>query len=146
MTYHHRQSGAIGPLLFAISTSTAAATALLANEPGIWTLAAVSLIFAILSASFWYLEISLSDTWLTVSFGPLRVARFQRPIHTITAAVPESSDWLDGWGIHRLPGRSVIWNLHGFDCVRVTFQDGREIRLGTDEPKKLAIALTKHLT
>ncbi len=42
------------------------------------------------------------------------------PLHLILFAVSAArSNWLDGWGIHYFPGRGIIYNLWGFDCVRV---------------------------
>ena len=46
------------------------------------------------------------------------------------------SDALDGWGIHWILGRGVIYNVWGFDCVRI--QMGKKIvRVGTDDVEGL---------
>ena len=45
------------------------------------------------------------------------------------------STLIDGWGIHRTPGRGWIWNIHGFRCVELDLHDGSRLRIGTDEPE-----------
>ncbi len=50
--------------------------------------------------------------------------------------------WFYGWGIHLIPG-GVIYNASGFDAVELRMDDGRRIRIGTDEPQALAAALAQ---
>jgi hypothetical protein len=46
------------------------------------------------------------------------------------------SSWIDGWGIHYIPGRGMTYNLWGFDCVEIDM-NGRTVRVGTDDPEGL---------
>jgi hypothetical protein len=44
-----------------------------------------------------------------------------------------------------VPGRGWTYNLWGFDCVRLTFKNGRTVRVGTDDPIGLAAFLQPKL-
>jgi len=50
------------------------------------------------------------------------------------------SDLLDGFILAYGPGRGWIWNLWGFDCVRVQTTKG-VLRIGTDDAAGLAAFL-----
>jgi hypothetical protein len=50
--------------------------------------------------------------------------------------------WFYGWGIHLIPG-GVIYNASGFDAVELRMDDGRRIRIGTNEPHALVSALAQ---
>jgi hypothetical protein len=74
--------------------------------------------------------------WLAVRFGPLPVFRTKIAYSTITGVEAGRSDALDGWGIHWVLGRGMIYNLWGFDCVRI--QMGKKTaRVGTDDVEGL---------
>jgi len=36
-----------------------------------------------------------------------------------------------------------IYNISGFDAVEIKMKDGKRYRIGTDEPKKLEVAITQ---
>jgi len=74
--------------------------------------------------------------WLAVRFGPLPVFRTRIAYSTITGVEVARSDILDGWGIHWIPGRGLIYNLWGFDCVRIQMGK-RSVRVGTDDVEGL---------
>ena len=74
---------------------------------------------------------------LAVRFGPLPTFRTRIPYANMTDVEATRSDVLDGWGIHWIPGRGLIYNLWGFDCVKL--QLGRKtVRVGTDDVGRLA--------
>jgi hypothetical protein len=50
--------------------------------------------------------------------------------------------WLYGWGIHMIPG-GWIWNVSGLDAVELVTNDGRVLRVGTDEPEALSRAIAR---
>lgn len=52
------------------------------------------------------------------------------------------SYWIEGWGIHYLPGRGETWNLWGFDCVELDV-DGRLLHIDSDDPEGLADFLVR---
>ena len=54
----------------------------------------------------------------------------------MTAVEPDRSAFLDGWGIHYMPGKGWIYNLWGFGCARIHL--GRKmIRIGSDDVENL---------
>lgn len=93
-------------------------------------------IFALIGLSFMNLTIRDGGDRLLIRYGPIPLMRGSVRYDQITAAAEDRTNWLDGWGIHWVPGRGVTYNLWGFRCVRV--QAGRRtIRLGTDDPEGL---------
>jgi len=69
---------------------------------------------------------------LTLRFGPIPLFRKRLPYSEMTAVEACRSTILDGWGVHYTPGRGWIYNLWGFDCVKV--QMGKKaVRIGTDD-------------
>jgi hypothetical protein len=78
---------------------------------------------------------------LSVSFGPPPVWRTQILYRDIESIDPDRSTFLDGWGVHWMPGKGMIYNVWGFDCVRVR-TDNRTVRLGTNDVDTLVAFLT----
>jgi hypothetical protein len=137
--YNHRQSGFIGPLLAALAVGMLTWSMFMPDEAS-WVLASIAALHSVLAVCFWHLETDVRDRQLKVSFGPLRLFRTTRQLDGATAETARS-DWLDGWGIHRIPGRSTIWNISGFDCVEITFVDGKPLRIGTNDVDGLTAAI-----
>jgi hypothetical protein len=78
---------------------------------------------------------------LALRFGPLPILSKQIPYQNIATTEPGHSKFIDGWGIHYIPGRGWTYNLWGFDCVEITTMDDKVIRIGTDDPEGLSIFL-----
>jgi hypothetical protein len=88
---------------------------------------------------FCFRSLTIADEgeWLAVRFGPLPFFGTSIRYADISDAQPGRTSWIDGWGIHYLPGRGWTYNLWGFRCV-VLRMVNRSIRLGTDDPDNLA--------
>ena len=142
--YHHAQTGLVGYLMVAISIGTASASTQ-APPDAFWPLIAAATVCASLAACFWTLAIRVNHERIHVYFGPIPLFHTSRLVADLTGATASRSDLLDGWGIHRLPGRSPIWNLHGFDCVELSFRDGKRLRLGTNDLDGLLAAINAQL-
>ena len=69
-------------------------------------------------------------------FGPLPLFRKRIPYRDIAAVEQGRSRWIDGWGIHFVPGRGWTYNLWGFDCAELRV-GGRRLRIGTDDAEGL---------
>ena len=141
MHYYNRQFGFTGPLILSVALVDLIWAAFAGPEIRM-VLLPVGTIFLVLTACFWHLEVEVKADDLFVRFGPLPFFRTRRSLTGASAQVGRS-DVLDGWGIHCVPGRSVIWNIHGFDCVEITLADGRRIRVGTNDPQGLADAVNQ---
>lgn len=78
---------------------------------------------------------------LLIHYGPLPLIRKRLRYDEMTEVSQAKSSWIDGWGIHYVPGRGWTYNLWGFDCVRVRLRH-RRLQIGTDDPA----GLVRHLT
>ena len=54
------------------------------------------------------------------------------PYGEITAVEADRTKFLDGWGVHWVPGRGWTYNIWGYDCVKLTLGK-RVIRVGSDD-------------
>jgi len=143
--YYHRQRGFIGPLLFVVAAVETAALAFLRGQPGMqWLLGGLAALFAALGFCFQWLDVQGDAEALRVRFGPLPLFGARIPYVRITAAEPGRTSWIDGWGIHYLPGRGTTYNIAGFACVRLTV-NGATVRIGTDDAEALAAFLRGRL-
>ena len=79
---------------------------------------------------------------LRLRYGPIPLFRFRFRYDDISSVDTDRSDLIDGLGVHYIPTRGWIYNLWGFDCVRVTYR-GRRVRIGTDDVEGLAALLRK---
>jgi hypothetical protein len=70
---------------------------------------------------------------LALRFGPVPLLGKRIPYAQIRGVRAARSKLFDGWGIHWVPGRGWTFNLWGFDCVEVDMQNGKTLRIGTDD-------------
>jgi hypothetical protein len=84
-------------------------------------------------------ELTIRDAGetLRVRFGPLPLFGIKLRYAAMTNARVGRTSWIDGWGMHWVPGRGMTVNLWGRDCVVVQLGH-RTVRLGTDDPDALA--------
>lgn len=145
MQYSHTQRGPLSWILAVIGL--AGLIAAVANS-GDWRIALPAGIFGgvmvVLSLCFGTLTTEDVGDALKVSFGPVPLFFKRVPYHSITSAEPATSRLIDGWGIHYVPGRGWIYNLWGWDCVRLDV-DGRPIRIGSDDADNLAAFIQSKL-
>ncbi|GAB6164234.1 hypothetical protein JCM19992_02340 [Thermostilla marina] len=73
---------------------------------------------------------------LVARFGPIPLFRKRIPYILIEKVEPvRTSIWV-GWGIHFVPGHGAVWNVWGFDAVRIVYGD-RTVTLGTNDQEGL---------
>jgi hypothetical protein len=141
--YEHRQIGyasivGIVPGILVVL----AVIAFAAGDPAaLWIAGIVALILACCLVLFSTLSVSVSDDEVRVWFGPgLVQKRFRageiRAVHTVR------NRWWYGWGI-RLTPYGWMYNVSGVDAVEIELASGKRFRIGTDEPKRLAAAISK---
>jgi hypothetical protein len=63
----------------------------------------------------------------------------------IDRAERSRSRWIDGWGVHWVPGRGWTYNIWGFDCVTLTMGK-RTVRLGSDDAESLLAMISEKIT
>lgn len=77
---------------------------------------------------------------LALVFGPLPLFRVRLRYVDMTAVEPGRTSWIDGWGIHYVPGRGTTYNVWGFGCAVVRLGK-RTVRVGSDDVEGLVAFL-----
>ncbi|MDP2005762.1 MAG: hypothetical protein Q8K45_08795 [Rubrivivax sp.] len=77
-------------------------------------------------------------------FGVLGWPRWQVALDQIVGVEVTTTSALEGWGIHRTK-TGMVYNAQGRQAVRLRLRDGRTLRLGSDEPERLAGFITARL-
>jgi len=121
-------------ILFAVALLYGAAT--FPGPPVRVALGTGAMAFAFLAFAFRELTIENDGDALSARFGPLPIARMRIPYREITAVEAGTTSFVDGLGIHYVPGRGWTWNIWGSSCV-VVHEGHRTIRLGTDDAERL---------
>ena len=89
----------------------------------------------LLGALFWCLEVKVGTDgiFLSYSFGLIN-KKIQR--QQILQVEVVRNSWWYGLGI-RLTPHGWMWNISGLDAIKLTYQDGNEFRIGTNQPQEL---------
>ena len=101
---------------------------------------AIILIWAILLDS---LTVRISNNFIEIRFG-IGIIRKQFAIAKIQSATIVRNKWYYGWGI-RLTPHGWLYNVAGLDAVEIRLNNGKQYRIGTDEPKELHKAINSVL-
>jgi len=146
-TYDHTQQGMIH---WIVAGSGLACLALGASgdisAEGAWIPLVIAALFGFVAPCFAHLRVRDAGGALEIAFGPVRVFKKTVRYEAIRSANVGRSALIDGWGIHWVPGRGWIWNLHGFRCVELGLQDGSKLRIGTDDPAGLETFIRSRIT
>ena len=147
MAYEHTQRAPLHVLLHVLATCMfVGAWASFTATPLVTAiLAPVGIVFFVLGLMFAHLSVFDEGESLAVKFGPLRLFGTRIPYAEISAVQAARSAWIDGFGIHAIPGRGWTFNLWGFDCVELTVK-GRVVRIGTDDVENLLPFLQSRIT
>lgn len=133
MNYNHTQRGSWHIVFFAVAAAMLTGAWLARSEPGVMVLnIVIAAIFVVVALTMGSLTICDEGERLALRYGPLPVFRKRIRYADITAAEPDRSKWIDGWGIHYIIGRGWTYNLWGFGCVKLTLGK-KTIRVGTDD-------------
>lgn len=97
-------------------------------------------IFIVAGLCFHSLTIEDKGDHLLLRFGPLPL--FKKSFHyaQFERIEPDRSIWIDGWGIHYIPGRGMIYNIWGFDCIKLIGKE-KTVRIGSNDLRNLQIFL-----
>ena len=102
-------------------------------------LSVASLVWATLLISS--LTVKIDADFVRVIFG-MGMFRKKFALKNIVCCRAVKNKWWHGWGIHTCQGGGWLYNVSGFDAVEITMISGKKNRIGTDEPEKLADAIT----
>lgn len=97
------------------------------------------LVSAVVLALFATLTVSLDDQYLHVRFGPGLIRR-RFPLASIRSWEHVRNPWWWGYGIRYYFG-GTLYNASGPLAIELTLNDGRRVRVGTNDPEGLAAAL-----
>ncbi len=136
--YEHTQKGHLHLILYGSAVGAFVIAWLCREDQPAMIIACFAACITVLAGlCFKTLTVRDEGEHLAVRYGLLRVFRTCIPYARMTAVETARSSIIDGWGIHWMPGKGWIYNLWGFDCVRITL--GRKtVRIGTDDPQGLA--------
>ena len=136
--YEHTQRGAMHLILLAVSAIIGTAALLSGGVPPVRNgLLSLSVVFAVVAAGFAQLTVRDRGDRLTARFGWIPLIGWSARWVDIESAEVGRTSWIDGWGLHWLPGRGTTINIWGLDCVVLRVK-GRIVRVGTDDPEGLA--------
>ncbi len=125
-------SGAAAQLL---AKDDAAATA------GLVLLALTSAVLLLTLSSF---TVDVGEGRVEWRFGKLGWPRWQVALGEIERVEVTTTTFWEGWGI-RKTRTGMLYNASGNQAVRLTLQSGRTLRLGSDEPERLASFIAARL-
>lgn len=135
-------------LLWAISlpVTVGVAFALMAEKgtagwPGVALLLLVTVGTLLVLGSF---TVEVGEGRVQWRFGVLGWPRWQVALDEVTGVEVTTTTALEGWGIHRTK-TGMLYNAQGLQAVRLRLRDGRTLRLGSDEPERLAGVITARL-
>ena len=101
------------------------------------------LIFLAALILFISLSVVVDDQSIRMWFG-LGLIRKRIPLSEVKSAQPVRNKWYYGWGIRLIPG-GLMYNVAGLDAVELVLANGREFRIGTDEPQQLNAVIQQRL-
>jgi hypothetical protein len=144
MAYQHTQSGWLVRIAFGLTALVFLVMASfqpLAGSAPRGALVAGTLVATLLGLLWSRLTVRVDGDRLHWSFGP-GWPRFSLPLGDIAAVEVTRTTFWQGWGIHRTR-KGWLYNISGWDAVLITRRDGKQLLLGTDEPRRLKTALDR---
>ena len=146
MVYQHTQTGLLmRKLLRSISVITAGSgfiVALRSTLRSIPLLASSAIVFAC-AILFDSLTVRVSNDHVEIRFG-IGMIRKQFNVDNIKTATIVKNKWYYGWGI-RLTPHGWLYNVSGLDAVEILMHNGKQYRIGTDQPNELHNAINSVL-
>ena len=96
-------------------------------------------VVAVMLALFSTLTVAVDDRAVRLWFG-LGSLRREVMLADVTYARKVRNHWYAGWGVRIIP-RGRLYNVGGLDAVELQMDNGRVVRVGTDQPDALLAAV-----
>lgn len=96
----------------------------------------------ILTYLFYCLTVIGTAETLEIRFG-VGLIRKKFKLSEVMTAQPHRTQWWNGWGIHGTMN-GLLFNVSGFDAVKLTMTNGRRYIIGTNDPGRLLIFIQDH--
>ena len=146
MQYRHTQVGPLHHVLLLVAAILFFFAGRSGQEPVLaGILAVVASVVLLFAFCFRSLTVADDGNQLAIWFGPIPLFRRSISYSEITSVEPGRSSFIDGWGVHYIPGRGWTYNLWGFGCAVVHLGE-RIIRIGTDDVENLVEFLKTKMT
>ena len=110
------------------------------NNP--FALAALIVLLVVLKF-FSSLTVTVDDQVIKIQFG-LGVFPKVFQLKDIESYAVVKNPWYYGWGIRYTP-RGWLFNVSGYSAIELQMNNGKRYRIGTDEPDRLAGAISEAL-
>ena len=137
MTYRHRQTSTVGPVLMLVMLVLIAVVLIVA---GAWpVLVPVAVVLLVVASMTRTLTVVVDDTEVRATMGWGWPQRRVALTDVVSVAVVRN-EWWRGWGIRHVP-RGWMYNIAGRDAVELELRPGNVFRIGTDDPDGLLVAL-----
>jgi hypothetical protein len=113
----------------------------IAGWPGVALLLVVSVVLMLALGHF---TVEVGERRVEWRYGVLGWPCWDAALDRITGVEVTTSSAREGWGIRRTK-TGMLYNAHGRQAVRLRLRDGRTLRLGSDEPQRLAAYIASRL-
>lgn len=144
--YSHTQKGKLYWVLLAAAALTGFLVPVTWPDPlGVTIVIGSTALILLLAAMFTRLTIEDRGEHLLLRYGPVPSFRKRLRYAGMASAREDRNAAITGWGIRWMPGEGWTYNLWGWDCVEVTYKNGKTVRIGTDDPAGLAEFLGRHI-
>jgi hypothetical protein len=138
-TYQHTQIGTA--ILYPLITAAVLGIALAFLSPIMRVALVVVIPLLLVAWVFSKLTVTIDERSLRAAFGPGFVYK-QVPLDQIESCAPVRIKWWEGWGIH-LSRFGWLYNVSGWDAVSIRLRGGKQLAIGTDQPRELADAIRR---
>lgn len=138
--YTHKQNGTAMLFFIGIPVVILLAIGIVSGQPIV--LPPLIFVIALLAAVmviFSSLAVRVDVEQVTFHFGP-GVFRRAFPVRQIREARVVRNPLWYGLGIHFIPG-GMVYNVSGLGAVELVMENGRRVRIGSDEPEALVRAV-----
>jgi hypothetical protein len=143
-TYRHTQTSRGILVIFGLMiVYVLVMAALLPQWPVRLILGALLVVFVGIGYVFSSLTTVLTEEHFVFYFGR-RLLRKEIPLADIRRATPVRNSLIWGLGIHLTP-HGWLYNVWGLDAVEIERSNGKKLRVGTDEPQRLASAIDERI-
>jgi hypothetical protein len=144
MTATHYRHTQIGWLMLVALVLPAGLIVLFLATTQLWVpLGLVLAVLLVSAALFSTLTVEVDARQLRFRFGP-GLIRKRIDLADVRHFAVVRNPWWYGWGIHFTP-RGVLYNVSGLGAVELHLDNGKRLRIGTDEPEALCHALEQIL-
>ena len=141
-TYRHTQPGTFTRATFAVLAvlfGIAAVYLGFGDPTAIWVFGLIGALMLAGLLLFHCLVVEIRHGYLRIRFG-IGVIRKTIAVKDIESAETVRNRWWYGWGIKLTP-HGWLFSVSGYDAVQVRLRNGRQYRIGTDEPERLFAAI-----